>query len=202
YQAVGAYDLNASLINLNEPGVNDLTIHTAPTLSATNGWVSDGTTMLDTGYTGQTPSVIFSVKAAGNERFVLGAYVSNNRFSAVSTLGMGGCMFGTSTDIDNGWYDSHLFIAETDVGAILQQSADNYIGWSITNGYGILRNYPPNTTAEWGILAAKNTSSGTPYNGITGSMQAVVMYSGTTYLTQAQIEAVAAHIQKLKEVYG
>ena len=42
YQAVGAYDSADALVNLNDPGTNDLTIGAAPAWDAGEGWIFDG----------------------------------------------------------------------------------------------------------------------------------------------------------------
>ena len=45
YQAVGAVDLNASLVNLNSVGTNNLTVAGSPTLNNNFGWtLNDGST--------------------------------------------------------------------------------------------------------------------------------------------------------------
>jgi hypothetical protein len=52
YQPIGAADLDASYINLANPGTNNAAPGVAPTFAAATGWTFNGTTQyLDTGYT-------------------------------------------------------------------------------------------------------------------------------------------------------
>jgi len=206
YQAVGAYDLNASLINLNEPGVNDLTIYTAPTLSATNGWVSDGTAMLVCDVGGVTPTTIVGYNTASEWKFYFGAAENSagTPISAVGTPDDGTMDYGVGLHAVCRMSLSATS-ATNDVLAFYRVPyVSNYRAKFYIRSLGFLSQIAmcsQENTTEYGILAARWNTGGV-YKGITGSIQAIAFYAPTTYLTQAQIEAVAAHIQKLKEVYG
>lgn len=184
YQAKGAADYAASLVNLNGPGVNDATPLTgAPTFNAALGWVGvAGCSGLQvTGYA--TAGGVYSVlvRETGTPNYVI--YVDTVAASGLSLASRGA---GNSWALING--ANLVYAGRNGVHALItQMGADQEVGYF--NGVQMGTN--------WTALTVPNglTLICGPLTNIASSIAAVVWYS--TRITPAQVLAVSTAMAAL-----
>ena len=197
YQAKGAADFNASLINLNNPGTHDLTVHTdAPDFNTATGWYFDGfnNRLTSTASVSNKPATyIFRVKpigAASGYRTIIGGDNDSGLSVDVATstnymrvLKQGVANIGTSTT---------ALTANNDVvGAVSYSSAGAYVFYVNGSAAGSGTNNQTLTAGRLLRLGYQGAATQLFY----GYILAVVLYS--TVFDATQIAEITTNMQAL-----
>jgi hypothetical protein len=196
YQAKGAADFNASLINLNNPGTHNLTVHTdAPDFNIATGWYFDAANnrLTSTASVSNKPATyVFRVKpiSAGGFRTIIGGDNDSGLSVDVATstnymrvLKQGVANIGTST--------TALTANVDNVGAVSYGSAGAYVFY--VNGVAAGSGTNNQTLSAGRLLRLGYQAAATQL--FHGYILAVAMYS--TVLDATQIAEITTNMQAL-----
>lgn len=173
YQAIGAASLEASYVNLANPGTYDLTTTAAPSWDASTGWTFDGaTTFLNTGY---TPSVTqaralivrYTKTGTGRRAVMGGGNPDGPRFAVFASY----------------YYSDRPHYANTSIGSGASGSTSGGV-LAVSGSVGYLNGAVDKTGIEFSAKSVAAVQLGcnmwhaTREHYLTGTIAAAALYSG------------------------
>lgn len=182
YQAIGAASQAAALVNLNNPGVNDLTEPVAPSWSAGVGWTFNGTSQyLLSAFPPATNRSVFirysTTNADVNKRGLAGEVTGNNKIALT--------LWSTALRGYKGVYFADATVGASGVVGVIKYAGDSN-HYLFYNGNKVVIPDTSSITSIYPLTIGRTqTSAGAVSTWYKGDVQAVLILNDTPTADQA-----------------